>query len=451
VYVRNITFSGTNKINDEVLRRELRQLEGAWLSNTSLERSKQRIQRLPYVKNVTSETTPVPDTPDRVDVNFKVEDGPSSQLGGGIGYSQSQGIMLNGSFVDSNTLGTGERLAVELNGGRYSKVYSVSHTDPYFTEDGVSRTLNLSYADVSRLTSTYSTFSTKTYVAGLDFGYPISEWQAIHFGSSVQHAELATATYSSTQLQDWVRHNGSSYFRAVGTDYVLGTRIDSLDVSTGWSYDSRNRTIFPTTGAAHRFQVTATVPGAADVAYMTTTYQYQQYFHIPYLPLLSAVPLSLDTHLSYGTAIGNTTALPPNRNFFSGGPETVRGFREGTLGPRDSLGNPYGGDSALTGQLEAILPMPRKFSDSARVSLFFDFGQSFYLGNTAFYDKAGFRVHYGFDLQQLRTSTGISVQWLAPLGLFRFSLAMPINYQHDDWKHYGDDVEMFQFSIGNSF
>jgi outer membrane protein insertion porin family len=451
VYVRNITFSGTSKINDEVLRRELRQLEGGWLSNTSLERSKQRIQRLPYVKSVTSETTAVPDTPDRVDVNFKVEDGPSSQLGGGIGYSQSQGILLNGSFVDSNVLGTGERAAIELNTGRYSKVYSLSHTNPYFTADGVSRTLNVSYSDVSRLTSTYSTFSTKTYLAGVDFGYPISEWQTIHFGSSVQDADLATTTTSSDQLQEWVRHNGSSYFRAVGADFVLGTNIASLDVSAGWSYDSRNRTIFPTTGASHRFQVTATVPGVSDVGYMTATYQYQQYFHIPFVPLLNAVPLSLNTRASYGAALGNTTALPPNRNFFTGGPDSVRGFRDGTLGPRDSLGNPYGGDSALSGQLEALLPMSRKFSDTARVSLFFDFGQSFYLGNTQFKDKAGFVTHYGFDLNQLRTSTGISVQWLAPLGLFRFSLAMPLNYQHDDWKHYGDQTEMFQFSIGNSF
>jgi outer membrane protein insertion porin family len=169
------------------------------------------------------------------------------------------------------------------------------------------------------------------------------------------------------------------------------------------------------------------------------------------VPLLSSIPFSLNTHVSYGTALGSTTSLPPNRNFFLGGPDSVRGFREGTLGPRDSLGNPYGGDAALSGQAEAILPLPRKFSDSARLSLFFDFGQAFYLGNTQFKDAGGFRTNYGFDLHQLRTSTGISVQWLAPLGLFRFSLAMPLKYQTGDWKHYGDETEIFQFSIGNSF
>jgi outer membrane protein insertion porin family len=450
VYVRNITFSGSNRINDEVLRREMRQLEGGWLSNVAVERSKQRLQRLPYVKNAEVQVTPVPGSPDQVDLNWKVEERPASELSGGIGYSQSQGFLLNGSIADSNVLGTGERAAISVNTGTYSKVYSISHTNPYYTVDGVSRTLNLSYADVSRLTSTYSTFSTKTYLAGLDFGYPITEYQAVHFGSSFQHAELATATTSSTQLQDWVHSNGNSFFRAVGTSYIPGTIMDTVELAGGWSYDSRNRTIFPTQGMAHRILLTSTIPGDA-VEYMLATYQYEQYFHIPYVPLLNLIPFSLDTHLSYGTALGNTTALPPNRNFFTGGPDSVRGFREGTLGPRDSLGNAYGGDTALSGQLEAALPLPPKFSDTARVSLFFDFGESFYLGKTAFKDKAGFAMNYGFDLKQLRTSTGVSVQWLAPLGLFRFSLALPINYQRDNWKNYGDQTEVFQFSIGHAF
>jgi len=167
--------------------------------------------------------------------------------------------------------------------------------------------------------------------------------------------------------------------------------------------------------------------------------------------LLRNLPLSVDLHASYGTALGDTTAVPPNRHFFLGGPDSVRGYREGTLGPRDSLGNPYGGDAALSGQIEAMMPVPAKFADSARVSLFFDFGQSFFLGNTSFRDRGGFITHYRFDLQQLRTSTGVSVQWLAPLGLFRFSLALPIQYEHGDWKHYGDETEIFQFSIGHAF
>jgi len=450
VYVRNISFSGTNHINDEVLRREMRQLEGGWLSNVALERSKQRLQRLPFVKRAEIEVTPVPGSADLVDLESKVEERSASELGGGIGYSESQGFMLNASFTDSNVLGTGERGSISLNTGTYSKLYSISHTNPYATVDGISRTVDLSYSDVSRLTSSYSQFSTETYRAGLTFGYPITEYQIIQLGGSFQHAELATSLSSSKQIQDWVQLNGSPFFRAVGSDYVLGTQTDLFELAGGWSYDTRNRTIFPTQGGAHRIMLTSTVPGAS-VQFVTATYQLEQYFHIPWVPLLTRIPLSLDLRASYGRALGNTTSLPPNRNFFIGGPDSVRGFREQTLGPRDSIGNPYGGDAALSGQLEAALPVPAKFSDSARFSLFFDFGQSFYLGDTQFKDRAGFYTHYGFDLKELRTSTGVSVQWLAPLGLFRFSLAVPLNYEHGNWKHYGDETELFQFSIGHAF
>jgi outer membrane protein insertion porin family len=445
VYVRHITFEGANRTNDEVLRREMRQLEGGWLSNTAVERSKQRLQRLPYIKKADINVTPVPGTPDLVDLEAKVEERPASEIGGGIGYGEAQGFMLNGSYVDSNVAGTGNRLALQLNAGSYSKLYSISHTDPYFTVDGISRTFNLQYSDVRRLTSTYSTFSTKTALAGMDFGYPISEYQVVRLGASVQHSDLATTTSSSTQLQDWVRDNGVSYFRNVGGGYVLGTTSDFVEVSGGWSYDTRNRSIFPTRGTAHTVLLTSTVPGA-NIQYLIADYRYQQF-----LQWIPKIPLSLGLHASYGTALGDTTALPPNRHFFLGGPDSVRGFREETLGPRDSLGNPYGGDAALSGQAEAILPVPARFADSARVSLFFDFGQAYFLGNTAFRDRGGFITNYHFDAHELRTSTGVSVQWLAPLGLFRFSLAKPIQYDHGDWRRYGDETEVFQFSIGHAF
>jgi len=450
VYVHNISFSGANKINDEVLRREMRQLEGGWLSNVAVERSKQRIQRLPYVKNVEFETTPVPGAADLVDLDFKVEEGPSAQLGGGIGYSESQSFILNGSFVDSNFMGGGERIALELNTGRYSKVYSVSHTDPYTTIDGVSRTVNLSYADVSQLTSDYSDFSTKTYLAGLDYTYPITERQSVRFGASLAHAELATVSTSSTQLQDWVTQNGDPFSRNFASYDILGTRFNAVELNTGWGFDSRNRTLFPTRGASHRFGLSSTIPGS-PVEYLTANYQWQQYFHVPYVPLLNKVPLSFDGRVSYGTAFGDTTALPPNRHFFIGGPDSVRGFRERTLGPRDSNDNPYGGDAAISGQLEAILPMPSKWQTSARVSLFYDFGQAFYVGDTKFTNKAGFPVDYKFKLDQMRSSAGIGVQWLAPLGLFRFSFAFPLRYRNESELNYGDEVERFQFSIGNAF
>jgi outer membrane protein insertion porin family len=443
VYVRNITFSGSEKIDDEVLRREMRQLEGGWLSNVAVERSKQRIQRLPYVKDVSYETVPVPGSADLVDVNFNVKEGPSAQLGGGIGYSESQHMILNGTFADANFLGGGERVALELNTSSYRKTYSLSHTNPYMTMDGVSRTVNLAYTDTQQLTSNYSNFSTKTSLAGVDIGYPVSEQQSVRFGASLQHQELATLLSSSTQIQDWVRSIGNSKFRPAGLDYILSTAFDTVELSAGWGFDSRNRTIFPTKGALHRFQVSSAAPGM-PVEYATATYQYQQFFHV-------LLPFMFDAHVSYATAFGSTSDVPPYRHFFTGGPDSVRGFSEYTLGPRDSLGNPYGGDAAVSGQLEALLPMPAKFAESARASVFFDFGQSFYLGNTQFTDKVGFPADYKPSLDALRTSVGLGVQWLAPLGLFRFSFAYPLHYQRETWRRYGDDVERFQFSIGNAF
>lgn len=449
VYVRNISFNGATGINDEVLRREMRQLEGAWLSNIALDRSKQRVQRLPYVKKVDMETTPVAGSADLVDVDFKIEEGPAATLGGGIGYSETQRLTLSGNYVDANFRGAGERIAAEVNGGSLSKVYSFSHTNPYVTLDGIGRTLSVSYSDISRLTASYSDFSTQTYAAGADFSIPTGERQALELGASFQHIELATSLSSSTQIQDWVRDNGVSHFRLIGSDYVLSTNTDVVELTAGWSYDSRNRTLFPTAGMSHRFTVNTAVPGNA-VQYAMATYQLQDLFSIP-APILKSIPFSISTRLSYGTAFGGTTALPPYRHFFIGGPDTVRGFRESTLGPRDSLGNPFGGDAAVSGQVEAILPMPAKFASTSRLSLFFDFGQAFFTGDTKFRDKNGSLVDYGFDVNELRTSAGIAIQWLAPLGLFRFSFAYPLRYQRDTWRTYGDEVERFQFSIGNAF
>lgn len=448
VYVRRINFLGTSSVNDEVFRREMRQLEGAYLSNAAVDRSKVRLQRLPFVEEVEVETTPVPGTPDLVDVDFKLKEGLPGQFGGGLGYSGSQGLILTGNIVHTNLLGTGQRLALEVSGGAYSKVYDVSYTDPYFTLDGISRTVNFSYRDVDRLTSSYSQFSTKLYTAGSEFAYPITELQTIRFGASLEHAELATPLSSSQQLQDWVRHNGDAFFRLLeGGDFLLGTEYDAFELSAGWVRDSRNRLLFPTYGSLQRLQLSATVPGTGSIEYLRSTFQYQQFFRLPLLPLTFA----FNSNLSYSTPLGASDALPPNRHFFVGGPDTVRGFRDLTLGPRDSLGNPYGGDTALSGQLEAIVPLPPKFANSARASVFLDFGQAYYLGDTEFTDKAGFPVDYGFDLGALRASVGVGVQWLAPLGLFRFSYAFPIRYQRETWRDYGDDFERFQFSIGRAF
>ena len=200
VYVRNISFSGANRVNDEVLRREMRQLEGGWLSNTSLERSKQRIQRLPYVKSVEFETTPVAGSPDLVDVNYKIEEGPASQLSGGIGYSETYKFMLNGSYADADFLGTGERIAVNLNGGAFQKVYSLSHTNPYTNIDNLQRTISVTYSDVTQFVSSSSTFSSRTLSFGPTWAYPIAETMYIRVGAAFDSSQLLT-NQSSSALQ----------------------------------------------------------------------------------------------------------------------------------------------------------------------------------------------------------------------------------------------------------
>src|SRR5579864_8333490 len=255
VYVRNITFSGSTRINDEVLRREMRQLEGGWLSNTSLERSKQRIQRLPYVKDVKFETTPVTGSPDQVDVDFKLEEGPSAQLGGGIGYSETYKFQLNGSYTDANFLGTGQRIGVELNGGAFSKVYNISHTNPYTSIDGVSRTESVTYRDVTQFVSSSSNFSSKTISAGLSWDYPLTEYQYFRVGGSVDSSQLLTNSLGSAlQAQQWMQQNGHPYQRIAHQDQTnneylfYGTNFKTAEALVGWGWDTRNRTLFADRG-----------------------------------------------------------------------------------------------------------------------------------------------------------------------------------------------------------
>jgi outer membrane protein insertion porin family len=449
VYVRNISFSGITRINDEVLRRQMRQLEGGWLSNAALERSEQRIQRLPYIKKVESETTPVAGAPDLVDVEFKVEENPSAQLGGGIGYSESQKFLLSGNLTEANWLGTGKRVALELNRGSYAKVYSFSHTDPFLNADGLNRTVDFVYRDVTQLTSVSSDFSTKTWGGGLSYGYPVGEAQEVRFGAAWSHIELATTLSSSQQMQDWVEQNGKQRVTNLDGFEITGSIYSAFELNAAYVFDSRDRTLFPTSGALHRLTLSSTVPGS-EVEYMGVNYIGQQYFRIPG-PLIRYVPFSATLNVGYARAFGDTTSVPPNRNHYIGGSESVRGFRDSTLGPRDSFGNPYGGDLGVSAQLEAIMPLPRKFAQSARLSLFVDAGNAYYLGNTRFTDKEGFPVDTSFDLRDMRASAGIAVQWLAPLGLFRFSYGLPLRYKKETEFDYGDDLEGFQFSIGRSF
>ena len=446
VYVRRINFNGVDQVDDEVLRREMRQLEGAYLSNILIDRSKVRLQRLPYIEAVEVENSPVPGSPDLVDVDFDLEYRMPGQFSGGIGYSASQKLILNGSIIHTNFLGTGNRVALSLNSGRFSKLYSISHTDPYRTMDGVRRSVSVSFRDITQFTSGASDFSTTTAGASIDYGYPISEYQTLSFGLSYQHSELLSSTSSTRQAQDWVLNNGNPFVEDTGTGIIFfGTEFDAVELLAGWTYDSRNRSLFASRGTRQQFFLSYTVPGS-EVEYYTARFNLTKYF-----PITRRWIVRFNTELAFGEGLNATTALPPYKHFFGGGPESVRGFKESYLGPRDSFGNPYGGNILVASQLELILPLPEKWARQARASLFYDVGNVFNSGEVAFTDKLGAPISYDLDFDDLRSSVGIGVQWLAPLGLFRFSYAFPLNNFEGNDRFFGDQVERFQFSIGQAF
>jgi len=446
VYVRRINFKGVDQVDDEVLRREMRQLEGAYLSNILIDRSKIRLQRLPYIEKVEVDNSPVPGSPDLVDVDFELEYRMPGQFSGGLGYSGSQKLILNGSIVHTNFLGTGNRVALTLNSGRFSKLYSISHTDPYRTMDGVRRTVSLNFRDITQFTSGASDFSTTTAGASIDYGYPISEYQTLSFGVSFQHSELLSSTSSTQQAQQWVLNNGNTFIEDTGTGLsFFGTEFDTVELLAGWTFDSRNRSIFADRGTRQQFFLSYALPGS-EVEYYTARFKLTKYF-----PITRRWTVRFNTELAFGEGLNATTALPPYKQFFGGGPQSVRGFKESRLGPRDSFGNPYGGNILVASQLELILPLPQKWASQARASLFYDVGNVFNSGEVAFTDKLGSPILYEPDIDDLRASVGIAVQWLAPLGLFRFSYAFPLNNYDGNDRFYGDQVERFQFSIGQAF
>jgi outer membrane protein insertion porin family len=462
VYVRHINFTGTTRSNDETLRRQMRQLEGSWLSNRALERSKQLLQRQPFIESVETSTTAVAGAPDLVDVAFAIKERPSATVGGGIGYSASQKFVLNGNFSDSDFFGNGDFVAINLDSGRFNKVYSISTTNPFVTVDGVSRTVSLSYRDSTQFTSQTSAFDSKNLALGASLGYPITDYQFFTVGATLQHADLLTfAANSAQQSVDWVSHNGHPYSSEAVSTFIepdgttisnstslLGTRFNSLELSVSWAYDTLNRGIFADRGLRTSVSFLY-VPPLSDVRYWIASYGFSGY-----LPIWRRWVASESIQFAYGKALGGTTALPPFKRFYAGGPDTIRGYTEDTLGPVDTNGNPYGGNILAVARTELLIPIPQKWQTSARASLFFDMGNVFSNDGTKYVGEDLLTpVNYNFSYHDLKRSAGISVQWLAPqLGLFRFSYGIALNAsQPNDGIHFPDRKEGFQFSIGNSF
>jgi outer membrane protein insertion porin family len=453
VYVRRVNYTGSSSVNDEVFRRNTRQLEGGYLSNTMVDRSKELLKTLPYLEEVEVETTPVPGTTDMVDVDFEIKEGLPGQFTAGISYSETYKLGLNASIVHSNFLGTGNRVALEVDSGKYSKVYSFSHTNPYASIDGIQRTFSVAYRDTTQYTSATSDFSSKSASASIMYGYPLTEYQHVQWGLSAQYTDMLTRPGASAeQAVDWVLNNGKPYVRDSfsGTPPInsvwYGNKFMTYVLSTGWSYNSLNRSLFADRGARYSLSVGYTLP-FSGVDYLSAGFNM---LHL--VPLGRIFTLLFNGEVSYAKAIGDTTTAPPFLNSYAGGPSSVRGFQESYLGPRDDYGNPYGGNLNTLLQTELLLPMPAKWRNSARFSLFYDIGNVFSTEGVRFNGRDGLTpVEYKFSFKELKRSTGVAVQWLSPMGIFRFSYAVPLNASKGDAFRYEDLKEGFQFSVGQAF
>jgi len=396
-----------------------------------------------------------------VDVNFAIKERSSATIGGGIGYSAYEKFVLNANLSDTNFLGSGDQISVNLDAGLYNKVYSLSETNPYTTVDGLSRTVALSYSGSSQLYAQSSSFGSKNIALGVTYGYPISELQFVSAGVSLQHVDLLTYESSSAQQAvRWVEHSGHPYTGQLVSTFIegdgstvssstslLGTRYDTAELSVNYVYSSLNRALFANRGVRHVLSLSYVPPGL-DVRYAVGSYKFSGY-----LPLFAGWTLSENMQVTYGKSLGGASGLPPYKRLYAGGPDTVRGFLESTIGPVDSNGNPYGGNLLTVAQTELIIPTPVKWESSARASLFYDIGGAFSTDGTTYVGKDLVTpVTYNFSYHQLKRSAGISVEWLAPVvGLFRFSVGIPLNASKGDNVHFEDRTEDFQFTVGQSF
>jgi outer membrane protein insertion porin family len=426
VYVHRVNFKGNAKTRDEVLRREFRQMESAWFSGSQVKESRKRLQRLGFFETVNVETPAVPGSADQVDIDVTVKERDSGALTAGIGYGQSQGILLNASIVQNNFMGTGKRVALTFNNSDINTIYSLSYTNPYFTPEGISRGFTLLYRSTDFTDLTTSQYLTDVVRGGVNFGVPITDTDRINFTLDAENTTIKLAEYgASTQLVDFVNQYGEEYL-----NFPLGV---------SWVRDSRDRAIFPTTGAVQRLFGEVTVPGS-DLEYWKVGYSHRRYF-----PLSSTFTVALNVDLAYGEGYGDTDALPFYEHFYAGGFGTVRGYKLYSLGPRDSNGDAYGGNLRTVANLEILFPMPgRAFAESVRLATFMDAGNVFLTNSGGIPASSGCCAN-GFDAGELRYSAGIGATWLSPFGALTVSLAQPLNEKD------GDETQMFQFQFGQSF
>lgn len=418
VYVNRVNVAGNTKTQDEVVRREIRQMEGAYYDAEKINRSRERLNRLGYFSEVNIETPSVAGTTDQVDVNVSVAEKSTGNIMLGAGFSSSEGLVLSGSVSQSNVFGTGNRLAAQINSGSVNTVYSLSYTNPYYTIDGISLGYDLYRRDVdSSSLDNVSEYETSTTGAGVRFGLPINERDFISLGLSYEQTSLTTTETSGVQY-DFVQE--------------FGEDNDTVRLDTSWSRDTRNSALFPTKGLFQRAAAEVGTP-LGSLQYYKLSFQHQQFF-----PLSKSFTLMLNAEAGIGDGLSGKP-LPFFKNFYAGGTSSVRGFENGTLGPKDANEDALGGDTRVIGNAELFFPLPGlKDDQSLRMSAFIDAGAAF--GPR---DRDGLYEKFAFE--DLRYSAGVAILWVSPLGPLKFSLAQPL-VEKD-----GDKTEVFQFTLGNVF
>jgi outer membrane protein insertion porin family len=426
VYVRRVNTKGNTRTRDEVLRREMRQMEAAWFSAELVKESRERLQRLGYFEEVNIETPAVAGSADEVDVNVTVVEKDSGNLLAGIGYSQSQGVIFNTSITQNNFLGTGKRVSLAFNNSSTNRIYKLAYTNPYYTIDGISRGFELSYRETNYEKLNSIDYVTNVGVAGISFGLPISDTSRAGLGVRYQYTKFTPG--DSLLAQDFEAENGDQF-----NDFLL---------TASYTSDSRDKAVFPTRGGLQSLRAEVSVPGS-DLQFYRLTYR-----HHRYIPLTQRFIVSLNADLAYGDGFGSTDALPFFDNFFAGGPRSVRGWKENTLGPRETTleQDPTGGNIKIVGSVEIFAPPPLEgeFAKTLRLGAFFDFGNVWTTSDPTF-EGTELVTPTGFDLGDLRYSTGLSATWLSPVGALTVSYAFPLNAEE------GDDTQEFQFGLGQTF
>lgn len=482
VTVRRINFTGNTKTSDEVLRREMRQMEGALASNEKIDLSKVRLERTGYFKTVEVKPTRIPNMPDQVDLNVNVEEQHSGTSTLAVGYSQSGGVTFQAGLSQTNFMGTGNSVAIDLSRSETQDYYNLSVTDPYFTIDGVRRGYNMYYRK-TKLDDDYNVnnYVTDSFGGGINFGYPIDENQSISAGLNIDQTEVTTGQYVSTYVRDYLLANGGkAKHRAedvcTGTltpvygDTSKPTTITSYDcdkdlvdfddefqgdfltynLTLGWSYNTLNRPVFPTTGQSHRVNAEIALPGS-DVEYQKITYDAQAF-----------LPLGKDFVLRGYGKLGYGNDLPFYKNFYAGGYGSVRGYDNSTLGPKydgvyysetgqtDPSPEEVGGNALVQFGTELALPLPFKgdWTRQVRPVLFAEGAQVFDTQCDVFSTDAAKKTckdEYGFDLGNMRYSVGVGFTWITMIGPLSLSYAFPLNDKP------GDETKELQFEIGRTF